>query len=100
MSVPEASFTLVVRDGKVETIYDDALLPLMRRLGTWTTRRASHVEPEGTDWYADLSPVQGPKLGPFATREQALAAERNWLLRHYFQVIFSGKDETHDACLS
>ena len=43
-------------------------------------RRASHVEPDDDGrWFADLSPVEGPKLGPFALRSQALDAERVWL---------------------
>jgi hypothetical protein len=42
--------------------------------------RASHVEPDDVgDWYADLEPVGGPKLGPFKTRRMALAAEIDWL---------------------
>jgi hypothetical protein len=43
-------------------------------------RRASHVEPgpEGR-WRADLSPVDGPALGPFDRRSEALQAERDWL---------------------
>lgn len=57
--------------------------------------RESYVEPapmriekEGNDstgwgwtwgWTADLSPVDGPVLGPFAVKSDALEAERNWL---------------------
>jgi hypothetical protein len=49
-------------------------------LGKLTIARASHVEPdEDGQWWADLSPVAGPKLGPFALRSQALAAESAWL---------------------
>ena len=33
-------------------------------------------------WWADLLPVQGPVLGPFATNTEALAAEKAWLLAH------------------
>ena len=43
------------------------------------TLRASHVEPSGMGWTADMSPVSGPKLGPYPQREEALAAERVWL---------------------
>jgi hypothetical protein len=43
-------------------------------------QRASHVEPdEQGQWWADLAPVHGPKLGPFAVRSAALDAERCWL---------------------
>ena len=39
-------------------------------------RRASHVEPDASGrWFADLSPVDGPTLGPFSTRTEALDAE-------------------------
>jgi hypothetical protein len=31
-------------------------------------------------WLSDMSPVSGPMLGPFETRAEALAAEREWLL--------------------
>ena len=38
-------------------------------------RRASHVEPdEAGHWFADLSPVDGPKLGPFDKRNEAIDA--------------------------
>ena len=49
-------------------------------LGHAVITRASHVEPGGDGgWHADLSPVAGPVLGPFARRSEALAAERAWL---------------------
>jgi len=49
-------------------------------LGELTIRRGSHVEPdEAGQWWADLSPVDGPRLGPFERRSQALDAERTWL---------------------
>lgn len=30
-------------------------------------------------WWADLTPVEGPVLGPFTKRSEALAAEAEWL---------------------
>ena len=51
-------------------------------LGTVTARRASHVEPIDGDyarWTADMTPVNGPVLGPFPTRRAALAAEVAWI---------------------
>lgn len=49
-------------------------------LGTATIHRASHVEPdEEGRWLADLSPLDGPRLGPFQFRSQALSAEQTWL---------------------
>ena len=72
---------VVAPDGTVQAIYDEALdLTLLGRLAI---RRASHVEPtpEGR-WQADLSPVNGPVLGPFDRRSEALEAEHAWLLQH------------------
>lgn len=51
-------------------------------LGEITIRRASFVEPVGNTWTADMSPVQGPILGPFPRRSQALQAEVKWLEQH------------------
>jgi hypothetical protein len=66
--------------GQVRCLYGE-LIPLAA-LGALSVRRASHVEPEGGAWYAELAPVDGPKLGPFALRSQALQAEAEWLERH------------------
>jgi hypothetical protein len=53
-------------------------------LGEVDVVRASHVEPDGQgQWWADLSPVEGPSLGPFDRRSQALAAEADWLRAHW-----------------
>ncbi len=64
--------------GVCSAIYNESLD--LHALGRTEIRRASHVEPtaEGR-WTADLSPVAGPTLGPFATRRQALDAEVAWL---------------------
>ena len=68
--------------GGVRCVYDEAL-PLTE-LGRLTIARGSHVEPtDAGQWTADLSPVGGPLLGPFATRSEALAAEREWLEQHW-----------------
>jgi hypothetical protein len=69
---------LVGPDGTVRCVYGDELDLLT--LGEVKIRRASHVEPdERGRWWADLSPVSGPTLGPFAKRGQALDAEVEWL---------------------
>jgi hypothetical protein len=62
-------------------VYADDILAIA---GPGTTRRASHVEPAlaGDGWTADLSPVGGPVLGPFARRAEALRAELDWLNTH------------------
>jgi hypothetical protein len=49
-------------------------------VGLVSIARASHVEPDELgQWWADLAPVSGPKLGPFVLRSEALAAEQAWL---------------------
>jgi hypothetical protein len=73
---------VITPKGELHCIYEEAIN--LQRFGTISIRRASHVEPtaEG-QWLADLSPVAGPALGPFANRSQALTAERNWLQTHW-----------------
>lgn len=64
--------------GVVRCVYGE-LVDLVA-LGALAIRRASHVEPDDAGcWMADLSPVGGPKLGPFSSRSQALVAEALWL---------------------
>jgi hypothetical protein len=73
-------------DGTIRFIYDDKLRPLLEE-GKSDIRRASHVEPEYEAgewlWYADLSPVSGPKIGPYQTRDGAIAAEIDWLITYH-----------------
>ena len=66
-------------DGVARCIYDGALD--LRELGKLQITRASHVEPDRDGcWWADMGPVDGPVLGPFRNRTEALGAERRWLL--------------------
>ncbi len=76
----EALHLVVGPRGTITTLYDETLdLPALGRV---SITRASHVEPDPLgQWLADLSPVDGPLLGPFAHRREALQAERDWLLR-------------------
>lgn len=69
---------VVATTGELRCVYSDAID--LVELGQLNIRRASHVEP-GVDgkWWADLSPVSGPMLGPFDRRTEALAAELRWL---------------------
>ena len=56
----------------------------LRCLGSLSVRRASHVEPDAKGlWWADLSPVDGPRLGPFVRRSDALSAEVAWIEEHW-----------------
>lgn len=73
---------LVTTSGQLRYVYSEAVD--LNTLGPPTIRRASHVDPAGDGmWMADLSPVNGPMLGPFALRSGALAAERQWLERNW-----------------
>ena len=64
--------------GRVEALYAEAID--LAALGELAIRRAGHVEPDGAgNWFADLSPVGGPRLGPFRLRSEALRAEEDWL---------------------
>jgi hypothetical protein len=68
--------------GLVHCVYDEAFDVSV--LGSIDIKRASHVEPTADgQWTADMSPVAGPLLGPFAVRSEALAAERQWLERNW-----------------
>lgn len=53
--------------GTLEFVWTDEMAELTGE-GDATVERASHVEPTPTgQWEADLSPVDGPALGPFMT---------------------------------
>lgn len=72
---------LVDPKGQIHCLYGEAIE--LSALGPLTIRRASHVEPDaGGQWWADLAPVDGPKLGPFDQRSTALTAELRWLEQH------------------
>ena len=65
-------------DGGVKCIYDEALD--LREIGKLQITRASHVEPDAEGyWWADMGPVDGPVLGPYGSRSEALSAERAWI---------------------
>ena len=69
----------ISHDGSVSAIYSEAID--LQTLGTATITRASHVEPnEAGQWFAQI--IDGPKLGPYTKRSEALAAEVDWLTRH------------------
>jgi hypothetical protein len=73
---------VVSPDGVVRCVYGEAID--LRALGRPRIRRASAVEPDAAGaWWADLSPVGGPRLGPFDRRGDALAAEAAWLNDRY-----------------
>ena len=63
-------------DGSARCLYGEELD--LERLGTLTIARASNVEPdESGHWFASI--IDGPTLGPFVRRSDALQAEADWL---------------------
>lgn len=73
---------LIEPSGNCRCVYSERID--INTLGRPSIRRGSHVEPtsDGT-WTADMSPVNGPPLGPFNTRSEALDAELAWLLANW-----------------
>ena len=68
--------------GDVRCLYDESLY--LSSLGSVHVQRGSHVEPDFVgQWFADLSPVGGPRLGPFLRRSDAINAEVVWLQDHW-----------------
>ena len=62
--------------GVVTAIYAETID--LEILGKPMISRASHVEPDASGhWFAHI--VDGPTLGPFSKRSEALTAEINWL---------------------
>ena len=73
---------LIENDGSIRCVYGEQID--LQRLGSTRIARASHVEPDRRGrWFADMSPVAGPRLGPFARRSEALAAEVAWLVDNW-----------------
>ncbi len=69
---------LISPDGTVRCVYAETLD--LTQIGHVSIARGSHVEPDQDGrWFADLFPVGGQRLGPFATRSDALKAEAQWL---------------------
>jgi hypothetical protein len=73
---------VVSAGGTIRCLYDESLE--LAALGPLSISRGSFVEPTADgQWLADLAPAQGPALGPFPLRSQALQAERDWLEAHW-----------------
>jgi hypothetical protein len=73
---------VVSANGAVRALYSEEID--LGELGKVSITRASHVEPDPDGrWLADLTPVNGPILGPFERRSEALAAEEAWLGAHW-----------------
>jgi hypothetical protein len=73
---------VIAPGGAVKCLYGEEVELLA--LGRLSIERGSHVEPTSNgQWTADLSPVEGPLLGPFNCRSAALTAEREWLEEYW-----------------
>jgi len=82
---------LVIVDpqGNLRCLYTEVLD--LSGYGCPVITRASSVEP-GPDgrWWADLKPVNGPCLGPYPRRSEALQAEQEWLESNWLMSPASG----------
>ncbi len=73
---------LIDPKGTVRCIYAEAID--LAVLGAVSIERASYVEPDAIgQWCASMAPLGGPRLGPFALRSEALAAEQRWLTANW-----------------
>ena len=80
----------IAADGTAKCLYGETLN--LSSLGSLHIKRASHVEPDDRGrWMVDLSPVDGPTLGPYLTRSHALSVEAEWLLRHRMASLGQGE---------
>ena len=77
---------IITASGKGRCIYGESID--LTSLGQLEIMRGSHVEPDlAGRWWADLSPVDGPRLGPFDHRSDALASELEWLEQYWLQAL-------------
>jgi len=75
---------IVTSDGNIRCVYAEVIN--LTEIGRLTIARGSHVEPDDSgNWFADLAPVGGPRLGPFPQRSHALTAEATWLNNHWLR---------------
>lgn len=69
---------VILPDGQARTVYQEDID--LSTLGATSIQRASHVEPDAQAfWWVDLGLINGPKLGPFPHRSDAITSEINWL---------------------
>lgn len=68
---------VIETNGSAKCLYGEAIQ--LAALGSLKFERASHVEPDADgNWLASI--INGPTLGPFARRSEALKAEADWLI--------------------
>jgi hypothetical protein len=81
---------LVIKpSGEGHCIYAESID--LNAIGSVCIRRASRVEPtDQGKWMADLSLTHnGPLLGPFDKRTDALSAEVQWLRENWLEKVSS-----------
>ena len=72
---------VLCRLAAVEWLVAMMAFPYLRRR-LWLPCAASDIEPDRDGcWWADMGPSGGQVLGPYASRTEALRAERGWLMR-------------------
>ena len=77
---------VIAPGGAVRCVYSEEID--LATLGSPAITRASHVEPDQHGrWFAGMAPCGGPKLGPFARRTDALAAEADWLDANWLNPV-------------
>ena len=82
--VGETAELIIGLGGTVRMIYSELIEP--HEIGDPTIERGSHVEPDQNGfWWADLTPVNGPRLGPYQMRSKAIAAEIAWLKEYWLE---------------
>ena len=82
--VGEKAELIIGLGGKVRMIYSELVEP--HALGAPTIERGSLVEPDQNGfWWADLTPVNGPRLGPYHMRSKAISAEIAWLREFWLE---------------
>ena len=80
----ETAELIIGLGGEVRMIYSELVEP--HALGDPKIERGSHVEPDQNGfWWADLTPVNGPRLGPYLMRSKAIAAEIAWLREFWLE---------------
>lgn len=77
---------IVQLDGNAKCVYDEAID--LAVLGRLRITRGSHVEPTADGrWTADMGPCDGPVLGPFGLRSEALESETEWFVEHWVESL-------------
>ncbi|QGQ24649.1 hypothetical protein F1728_19005 [Gimesia benthica] len=73
---------IITAEGQIRCIYAEVID--LATIGRMRISRGSFVEPNADgQWIVDLSPVLGPRLGPFPLRSVALQSEIDWLEQHW-----------------